>query len=98
MEFARSRKPQFAGLEIPRSKNKIATPALPRRWRSGFRGEPLLFVPAQRALEAVDGELSSDDSFEVRAADVVIQLRHFEIPMKNGTDRGQGGGQFYILV
>ena len=29
MELAGSRKPQFAGIEIPRSKNKIATPALP---------------------------------------------------------------------
>lgn len=29
MEFAGSCKPQFAGLAIPPSKNKIATPALP---------------------------------------------------------------------
>jgi hypothetical protein len=29
MELAGSRKPQFAGIEIRPSKNKIATPALP---------------------------------------------------------------------
>ena len=52
----------------------------------------LLFSPPQGAFESVDGELPRHDALEIGAADVVIQLRHFDIPVKDRSDRGKGRG------
>jgi hypothetical protein len=51
MELAGSRKPQFAGVEIPPFKSKTATPALPGGGDRFFRGEPYYSFPRSVLLK-----------------------------------------------
>ena len=68
-----------------------------RQQNSGF-ASPYYSLPRRVLLKPSMVSLPVDDAFEVRAADVVIQLGHFDIPMKNLADRRQHGGKFAILV
>src|SRR6266850_1110422 len=90
MELARGRESKLARIIDLRSINETATHGFRCGWRFVYaQSEIPSIAAAQRALEAVDGELAGHDALKVRAAHVVIQLRHFDIPMKDLADGRQ---------
>ena len=58
----------------------------------------LLFAPPKRAFETFDGELAAHYALEVGAADVMIQLSHLDVPVKNLANSRQNARKCRILV